>query len=172
MRIFHPVSDWWFKALFASRIFAFLEIRPSDRRERAIRQSMTGGVGFLLKEAKKWIAKNKGVNKNELNFAVEIKGQVVGGIGLMDIKPHKAEIGYWLARKYWSEGIMTEAVRLVTGFAFKKLKLKRVYAHVFSRNKPSQRVLEKNKYKREGLMKKYHLKDGKLFDAIIYARTR
>ena len=36
------------KQLLASRIFAFSEIRPSERSERAIPRSMTGGVGFLL----------------------------------------------------------------------------------------------------------------------------
>jgi len=50
MQIFHPVFDWWLGGnQFASRIFAFSEIRPSERSERAIPQSVIGGVGFLLK---------------------------------------------------------------------------------------------------------------------------
>jgi len=36
-----------------SRIFAFSEIRPSERSERAIPQSVIGGVGFLLKQISK-----------------------------------------------------------------------------------------------------------------------
>ena len=36
------------EAITTSRIFAFSEIRPSDRMERAILNSMTRGVGFLL----------------------------------------------------------------------------------------------------------------------------
>ena len=67
---------------------------------------------------------------------------------------------------------MTEAVRIMTSIGFKKLNLKRTYASVFSKNKASARVLEKNKYKFEGLMKNYHMKDGKLIDALLYAKVK
>ena len=60
----------------------------------------------------------------------------------------------------------------MTDFGFRKMKLKRIYATVFTKNKVSVRVLEKNKYKFEGLMKKYHLKNGELIDAILYAKTK
>ena len=60
------------KQLLASRIFAFSEIRPSERSERAIPQSMTGGVGFLLKN--KEIIKNKRLNYAfTVNFLSSLK---------------------------------------------------------------------------------------------------
>lgn len=131
---------------------------------------------YGLKEARKWISHCKYAmkkkNKAEINFVIDINGKVVGGIGISSIKKHKAEIGYWLGKKYWSRGIMTHAVGLVTSFGFKKLKLRRIYAHIFLKNKASARVLEKNNYKKEGLMRNYYLKDGKLLDAISYAKTR
>ncbi|MBI4143329.1 GNAT family N-acetyltransferase [Candidatus Woesearchaeota archaeon] len=108
----------------------------------------------------------------ELSFAIEMNGEVVGGIGLRDIKTHRAEIGYWLGKKYWNNGIMGQALRMVTNFGFRKLKLRRIYAIVFTKNKPSARVLEKNGYRLEGLMKKYTLKDEKLIDVLLYAKVK
>lgn len=131
---------------------------------------------YKPKNAKQWIAKcrklAKKKKKTEINFAIDIKSNVIGGISLMNIENHKAEIGYWIGKKYWSRGIATEAVRLVTGFGFKKLGLRRIYAAIFIKNKSSARVLEKNNYKCEGLMKKYHQKDGRLLDVILYAKIK
>ena len=131
---------------------------------------------FTVKDAKKWIERcirhGKKSVKKEINFTVGINGEACGGIGLRDIEKHKAEIGYWLAKKHWGKEVMTEAVRLVTNFAFKNLKLKRVYAPVFIKNKASARVLEKNGYKREGILRKHYMKDGKIIDAMLYAKVR
>ncbi|MFH0868271.1 MAG: GNAT family protein [Candidatus Woesearchaeota archaeon] len=129
---------------------------------------------YKQKDAKQWIARCKKRNKKktEINFAIDINRKVVGGAGFLNIENHKAEIGYWLGKKYWGKGIVTEAVKLVTNFGFKKLHLKRIYATVFLKNKASARVLEKNGYKREGIMRKFHLKDGKFLDAILYAKVK
>ncbi len=43
------LTSGWTVHLQQRGIIAFSEIRPSDRRERAIPSSMMGGVGFLLK---------------------------------------------------------------------------------------------------------------------------
>ena len=55
-------------------IFLFSEIRPSDRRERAIPQSMTGGVGFLLKSSEK---------ENVFNFSPYPSLMLEGILGYM-----------------------------------------------------------------------------------------
>ena len=131
---------------------------------------------FTLKDAKKWvnrcIRQAKKPAKSEINFTIDIDGEASGGIGLRDIEKHKAEIGYWLAKKYWGKEIVTEAVRLVTNFAFRNLKLKRLYAPIFIKNRASARVLEKNNFKKEGVLRKHYLKDGKFFDCIMYAKVR
>ena len=131
---------------------------------------------FTVKDAKKWIERcirqGKKPAKKEINFTIDINGEASGGIGLRDIEKHKAEIGYWLAKKHWGKEVMTEAVRLATNFAFKNLKLKRVYAPVFIKNKASARVLEKNGYKMEGILRKHYMKDGKMIDVMLYAKVK
>ena len=132
---------------------------------------------YKISDAHYWINHNskldKSKNKKEINFAVEINNNVVGGIGLMHIaRNHKAEIGYWLGKNYWGKGIMTESIKLVLDYAFNELKLKRVYAKVFINNKSSVNVLGKNDFKLEGILKKELSKKDKLFDVYIYAKTR
>ena len=97
---------------------------------------------------------------------------MVGCVDLMHYVPrHKAEIGYWLGRRFWGKGIMSVAVREVATFAFKKLKLKRVYAYTFPANKGSARVLQKNGFHREGVLRKSVVKKGKFFNDILWAKV-
>lgn len=67
---------------------------------------------------------------------------------------------------------MTRAVKLVTRLGFDELKLKRIYAHVFSYNKASMRVLEKSGYQKEGLLRKYIKKGNAYKDAYLFAKIR
>lgn len=129
-----------------------------------------------MKNAREWIAEciafAKKKKKTDINFAIDINSEVIGGISLMKIEGHKAELGYWLGKKYWNQGIMTEAIKLITNFGYNKLRLKRIYAYVFSKNKASARVLEKNGYKYEGLLRKQNLKDGKFTDDLLFAKVK
>lgn len=131
---------------------------------------------YTLKDGKRWIKDSiklqKNKKKDKVNFAIDINGGVVGGIGIQNIENYKAEIGYWLGKKYWKKGIMTEALKIVTNYGFYKLKLKRIYAYVFPKNKASIYVLENNGYKCEGLLKKHALKDGKFMNGLVYAKVR
>ncbi|OGI31196.1 MAG: hypothetical protein A2271_00390 [Candidatus Moranbacteria bacterium RIFOXYA12_FULL_35_19] len=132
---------------------------------------------YSLKLAKEWVAKNlewqKNKDKENLVFVIEIEGEFSGAISLHHIqKEHKAVIGYWLGRKFWGQGIMTEAVKLITKYGFEKLKLHRIYGYVFLFNEPSKKVLEKAGYKLEGILKKEAKKGNKYIDAYLLAKIR
>ncbi|MEK6287274.1 MAG: GNAT family N-acetyltransferase [Acidobacteriota bacterium] len=109
------------------------------------------------------------------NFAIVVDGAAVGGIGLVlkdDVFRRSAEIGYWLGEEFWGRGIVTEAVRAVTDYAFATFDLCRVYAGVFEWNPASMRVLEKAGYEFECRMRKSVTKDGQTIDELIYAIVR
>ena len=82
------------------------------------------------------------------------------------------EIGYWVGEKYWGRGIATEAVGVITKYAFQRFDIIRLYADIFAANSASARVLEKNKYVREALLQSAVYKDGKVGDIIIYSRLK
>lgn len=132
---------------------------------------------YTPKHARDWIKRcveqEKKKEQKLTSFAIDINGQVVGSVSLSDInQKHKAELGYWLSKKYRNKGIMTQAVKLVSRYGFDKLKLKRIYASVYPKNTASKKVLEKNGYKPEGLLKKNYKKNNKLLDAMLYAKIK
>jgi [ribosomal protein S5]-alanine N-acetyltransferase len=129
---------------------------------------------YTLKLATDWIAYSKTSLKknNELIFAIDIESRVVGSIGFQNILSHKAEIGYWIGRKYRNKGIISQAIKLATNFGFNKMKLRRISAPVFYFNKKSAHVLKKNGYKLEGTMKNFHVKDKKPINALLFAKTK
>jgi ribosomal-protein-alanine N-acetyltransferase len=110
------------------------------------------------------------------NFAIEIEGALAGGAGL---RPHDgehrgvAEFGYWLGRAFWGRGVATEAAQLLCAHAFRDRGLRRLEAHVFASNVASARVLEKNGFIREALLRQIYVeRDGTITDGLLYARLR
>lgn len=98
--------------------------------------------------------------------------RLIGGIGFDNlIKGHRAEIGYWLARPFWGQGIMSAVVRKACQVAMSQWKLVRLTALVFHDNSASIRVLEKNQFAREARLKKYFHRDGEFSDALLFAKV-
>jgi [ribosomal protein S5]-alanine N-acetyltransferase len=105
------------------------------------------------------------------NLAIEVAGEAAGGIGFVqgtDVERYSAEIGYWLGAQYWGRGIMSEALALVTAYAFESRNLLRLYALPFADNAASVRVLEKAGYTREGLLRASAVKFGTPRDQLLY----
>jgi len=150
-------------------------LRKNINNKKIYRNTLVIPYPYTPRHAGEWIRKNlKEAKKKKLtmvNFVIDIDGEVAGAVGFHRIEGHKAEIGYWLAERYWNKGIMTAAVKLATEIGFKKLKLKRIYATVFPFNKASMQVLKNNNYKFEGVLRKYHKKDNKFLDAHLYAKV-
>ena len=100
---------------------------------------------------------------------------LIGGCGFIDLeigKSHRAEVGYWLAKPLWGQGIMTAVVQRLCQHAFDEFGLVKIIAHVFTGNPASARVLEKCGFVQEGLLRKHFLKDGKFIDARLFALLR
>jgi len=113
-------------------------------------------------------------SRPETNFAIAVNDEAVGGIGFSlqaDVGRRSAEIGYWLGEDYWGHGIASEALTVVTEYAFANFDLCRLYAHVFEWNAASMRVLEKAGYVLEGRLKKSVTKDNQTIDQLMYAKT-
>lgn len=77
-------------------------------------------------------------------------------------------VGYWLAKPYWNQGIMTRALKKVTELGFKEYGFKRLEMPIFSFNVASCRVAEKCGYRHEKDLPDAYKKDGKTIDAKLY----
>ena len=109
------------------------------------------------------------------NFAIEYDGKFVGTIGLeqeTDVYRLSGHLGYWLGEPYWGKGIASAAVDRMVEYGFHSLELIRIHACVFSFNKASQRVLEKNGFKLEGIFEKAVVKNNNVYDEYHYAKVR
>ena len=81
------------------------------------------------------------------HWIIELKraAQAVGYIYLSDIDDtsNSASVHFALSRKYWKQGIMTEACKAVIDFAFHVLQARKIHTHHHVDNTASGRVMQK-----------------------------
>jgi RimJ/RimL family protein N-acetyltransferase len=130
---------------------------------------------YTRADADRWI-REQGTAETIGQFAIEVDGQLAGGIGFIIGSGERvgtAALGYWLGRRFWGRGVMTEAVQAVTQWAFDTLRVRRVWANVMGPNIGSARVLEKAGYVLEAKMKSAICdRRGMIHDELIYACMR
>ena len=84
--------------------------------------------------------------RDALEWGVELKetGLVVGICGLhsFDEARSHAEVGCLLARSYWGNGIMSEALQSLIGFATEELRLSSLFADIDASNLRSMKLFK------------------------------
>ena len=126
---------------------------------------------YTTVDARRFIQSVGGV-RPPTSFAIVVDAEPVGGIGFYpgsDVERFSAEIGYWLAESCWGRGIVAEAVRLVSAYAFETCNMLRLFAVPFADNLQSIRVLEKAGYTREATLRASSVKAGQIKDQALYA---
>ncbi len=122
------------------------------------------------------IAKTATEHGEATTFALRLaSGKLIGGIGLSRGEQswsHRAEIGYWLGRPFWKQGIMTAAVQAIIRHAFDDVGLLKLTAGVFSFNNASARLLEKCGFVEEGCLRRHLPKDGQRIDVRMFGLLR
>jgi RimJ/RimL family protein N-acetyltransferase len=100
--------------------------------------------------------------------------QVMGMI-IARVNAEKWELGYVLARAYWRQGYMTEALKAIIAWALKQKEIHRVWAVCDVDNLASARVMEKIGMAREGILKRWSLHPNlsdEPRDSFCYAITK
>jgi ribosomal-protein-alanine N-acetyltransferase len=82
-----------------------------------------------------------------------------------------ATLSYWVVQRLNRRGLATRAVGEAVELAFGELDLHRLEAGTLIRNVASQRVLEKNRFERIGLARRYLQIAGEWQDHVLYQRT-
>jgi len=134
---------------------------------------------YTIKDAEDFIRRSRRREKQklvtDLNFVIEHRArkQVIGCVGFtrIDRFTGKVDIGYWLGKEYWRQGLGVEAVGALVKFAFTKLKLQRLEAPIYRENRASQGLVKKLGFKKEGVRRKASRAraTGELHDVAIYA---
>lgn len=107
-------------------------------------------------------------------FAIELKAEarMIGTIGFqwVDLSQMSAEVGYTIARRLWNHGLATEALRRLSDYAFKELKLEKLEARHDVLNPASGRVMLHAGFHLEGMEPQSMMIKGRMADLACYAR--
>lgn len=130
---------------------------------------------YTLADARAWCGSQRPDAAGHV-WGIEVDGAIVGCIGL---RPDagwlrcNAEVGYWIGQAYWRRGITSEALALVTAWAWDRLpELTRLYAPIFAFNQGSQAVARRCGYVKEGELRRSAIKAGRVIDRVLYAAYR
>jgi ribosomal-protein-alanine N-acetyltransferase len=111
-----------------------------------------------------------------VSFAIERKFEKAfcGVFEIRDIEREhsQAELSFWLAVEAWGKGYMSEALKPMLRFGFEDLDLNRLYAYHMARNPSSGKVLQKNGFVQEGLLRQRVRKRGVFEDVKLWAILR
>lgn len=102
------------------------------------------------------------------------KKEFCGIIEVRDIEREhsQAELSFWLAVGVWGQGYMSEALKPLLRFGFENLGLNRLYAYHMVKNPGSGKVLEKNGFVQEGILRQRVRKWGVFEDVKLWAILR
>jgi ribosomal-protein-alanine N-acetyltransferase len=131
---------------------------------------------YTLAEAQAWCEGGFREPQFGTVWAIDVGGEAIGCIGLHQLAAWfrcNAEVGYWIGQAFWGRGIASEALGMVTAWAWlARPELTRLVAPIFARNLASQRVAVKCGYALEGVLRQSIIKDGQVTDLAQYAASR
>ncbi|MCI0599973.1 MAG: GNAT family N-acetyltransferase [Beijerinckiaceae bacterium] len=96
---------------------------------------------------------------------------LAGGLTLGQIKRgvvQSGTLGYWIGIQHAGQGLMSAAVRAMTGYAFTSLRLHRIEASCLPHNTASIRLLERTGFTREGYARAYLRINGVWQDHLLF----
>ncbi|WP_285767060.1 GNAT family protein [Peribacillus sp. SI8-4] len=101
-------------------------------------------------------------------------GKVIGSCGFLNMVPKhfRAEVGYELNQAHWGIGIAGEALKAVVMYGYRHFQLERIEALIEPGNFPSQKMVEKQGFRKEGLLRHYEYTCGKFDDLLMYSLLR
>ncbi len=154
------VNETYHRWMNDTEVTQFTESRFSANTIEALREYVTRMVG----------------DKDNLFLAIALKenDRHIGNIKLGSINwIHRfGDIGILIGEKdCWGKGYATEAIRVLTRYAFKKLNLHRLVAGCYATNIASAKAFLKVGWQQEGVQKKQYLVEDSYVDTIILGIT-
>lgn len=105
-------------------------------------------------------------------WGIEKDGELIGDISVVRWREddESCEIGYCLCRRFWGQGLMTEALGRVITYLFETVGFHRIMLCHDVLNPASGRVMQKCGLKPEGIARGQHKRrDGSWMDVAYYA---
>jgi len=157
------------------------QVFPADANEIFFLRSNQTVLQFInmppiatTEQAMQWIEKiTLGQdNGNCINWGISIKGneKIIGNICFWKIssKNSRAETGYTLHPDFHGKGIMQEAMEKILEYGFDVMKLQGVEAYTSPSNSQSTKLLERNGFIRQTIIKEKDASGAANFENAIY----
>jgi len=107
-----------------------------------------------------------------IRWVITIKphDEYIGDVGFGLVPRHaRAELGFKLARAYWRQGIMREAIDRVIAYGFEIRQINRFEALADPRNAGCVGLLESFGFSKDGLLREYEFEKGTFVDLAMYS---
>lgn len=107
-------------------------------------------------------------------FGVFVDQRFAGEVNLNNVTRgalQSATVGYWIDRARAGHSYIAEAVVVLSRFAFEQLHLHRLEVCIVPRNTNSRRVMEKLRFRNEGIAERFLEINGTWEDHVRYAIT-
>ena len=108
----------------------------------------------------------------EDNRAIGSIGLLIGARSDKEIPDTEGEIGYWIGRPFWGQGLIPEAVRELLRYCFEDKGAQRVWCSHYAGNEKSKRVIEKCGFSYQLTCERPALVDDALRPTLFYALTK
>jgi RimJ/RimL family protein N-acetyltransferase len=120
-----------------------------------------------------WLGRYSDGDPERAGFAIEDADGRFLGLALapeIDREGRQAELGYIVHPQARGRGVATQALVLLTRWAFDELGTVRAYLYIDVGNEPSRRVAAKAGYVHEGVLRSVHVKQGNRADTEVWSR--
>lgn len=125
-------------------------------------------------QAREWVERRLELWRESLcSFAITLPpaDQCVGQTGIyLEERHRRAETFYWLDRRVRGQGIATEALDVVTRWAFQQHKVVRAQLITHLDNQASQKVAQRCGYQREGVLRAWEPVKDDQPDVVMWSR--
>ena len=173
-----PVLDTLRLLLRPVEIFDSLDIQKSAGKREIADTMISLPHPYPIGGAERYIARMQKEREADISVAYiiekKVENEFCGLIELRDIDHEhlQGELSFWLAREAWGQGYMSEVAQVLVQYGFEMLNLNRLYAYHMLRNPATGRVLEKNGFRQEGLLRQRVQKRGQYEDVALWAILR
>ncbi len=107
------------------------------------------------------------------HWTIELKniGEPIGSIAVVNMNEEVsiAHVGYCIGKKWWHQGITSEALKAVIDFLFDEVDANRIEAYHDPHNPNSGGVMKKCGMKYEGTLRSYQKNNQGICDVCVYA---
>ena len=150
-----------------------LDVLFNMENDTSLWMASGNAVPYSRYQIKKYIVQSQHdfYTDRQVRFMIvrESDSVVMGSVDLTDIDPYngRAEIGIALQVEYREQGVASAAIRILSNYSKKVLRLRQLYCHVPAYNNHSIKLFTNNGFSESGRLKDWLINDESYCDVLV-----